>query len=72
MPQWTGQRASWHHIEQRRQVHSSLAAAAAVPSENDALAAGRCGSVSSARMIIVICFRHESDAGRLKVPRKNV
>lgn len=48
-----GQWASQHHIEQRRQVHSSLAGA--VRSENDALAADRCGSVLSARMIIIVC-----------------
>lgn len=48
-----GKQASPHHIEQRRQVHLSLAAA--VRSENDTLAADRCGSVLSARMIIVVC-----------------
>lgn len=48
----SGQRASQHRIEQRRQVHSSLAGA--VRSVNDILAADRCGSLS-ARVIIVIC-----------------
>lgn len=48
----SGQRASQHRIEQRRQVHSSLAGA--VRWLNDALAADRCGSLS-ARVIIVIC-----------------
>ncbi len=47
-----GQQASQHHIEQRRQVHSSLAGA--VRSANDTLAADRCGSVLSARMIIIV------------------
>lgn len=48
----SGQRASQHRIEQKRQVHSSLAGA--VCSVNDTLAADRCGSLS-ARVIIGIC-----------------
>lgn len=70
-----GQRASRHHIEQRMEVHSSLAGA--VHSTNDTLAADRCGSVLSAKMIMVLCasvslmFEVE-DVKELMLPQNNV